>query len=467
MLSRTAVIPLLAIGCGSTTPTAKPPTPTTGTAATAPKLAAHDALEPVADRIVDSLITDGDAAAVTIGIARKTGEMFVKSYGLADLPHKVPANRDTVYRIGSLTKQFTAAAILQLAEAGKLTLDDDVLLYAKLNTGGRIVTIRSLLTDTSGVPSYTDTADFVQWARSPHTPEDIVDHGTKLLWEFEPGTHFHESDTGYVLLGMVIEKVSGQHYADYLRDHVFAPAHMTNTRYCDDVKSPERAFGYTEKDDALVDADPLDLSTPFSARGLCSTVPDLLAWTQALAAGKVIGPASVALMTAPVAAAGNHFAMATVIDDLGKHRELWHGGSLFGFESQLLRFPDDGLTIAVLANTETDVAVQVGHELAVAALGIAAPSLVPSAAELAAIAGTYEFPVGRTVVAVDRLHLTLKLANAPAARLSFYGGDTFVLPQARPVTLTFHHDPAGNRITSVTVEQGNQRFDAMRVDTGG
>ncbi len=457
-----SIVLLALAACGSSPP---PVTKATDPAALA--YTAHDPLEPLADRIAAEVIADGDAAGVTVGIARGSDAPFVKAYGNADIAHKTAATRETVYRIGSLTKQFTAAAILQLVEAKKLSLDDDILLYAKVDTGGRIVKLRQLLNHTSGIPSYTDAADFATWSRTPHPPQDLVAHAAKMLWEFEPGSRFHYSNTGYVLLGMVIEKVSGQRYADYLRDHVFAPARMTSTRYCDDLTSPERALGYKDRDDGLVAADPLDLSTPFSAGALCSTVPDLLAWTRALASGKVISAAAFAAMTTPSASAGGaDYGMGLVVDQIEHHRQVWHNGAINGFWSELHAFPDDHLAIVVLSNAESDAATRISRELSLAALGLPTRTVEPPPGELEAVAGTYDLPnIGPTVIAVRRHHLTIAPPKQGIARLEYAGGDTFTLAQP-PVKLVFHHDPADNRITSVTIEQGGQKFDAMRVEAG-
>lgn len=428
------------------------------------KLATHDPVEPVADRIANQVVGDGDTAAVTIGIARKDGSVFVKAYGLADVTGKILATPSTIYRIGSLTKQFTAAAILQLAEQKKLTLDDDVLLYAKVDTGGRVVTLRELLNHTSGIPSYTDTADFPEWSRSHHTPQELVDHATKMLWEFEPGTHFHYSNTGYVLLGMVIEKVSGQSYADYLRDHVFPLAHLTNTRYCDDKRSPDRARGYASKNDLLVDADPLDLSTPFSAGALCSTVPDLLAWTAALATGKVISPASYALMTTPPTSPKSDYGMGLTVDDFEQHRQIWHNGGINGFISELHAFPDDGIAIAVLTNAEGDAAPRVERELAYAALGMPSKSVIPAPHELEEVAGSYDVPgLGPTPFSVHRHRLVVAPPKQGQLALEYTGGDTYVLNEP-PVTFVFHRRPGDNLVTSVTIQQSGRSLDAPRVD---
>nr|HEX4313077.1 serine hydrolase domain-containing protein [Kofleriaceae bacterium] len=459
MFRRSAALPLLAVLAAITSCHDSGPRRPVG-----PVLAAHDFIEPIADRIANQLVADGEVAGLTIGIARKNGSVFVKAYGLADINGKVPATPTTIYRIGSLTKQFTAAAILQLVDAKKITLDDDILLYAKVDTGGRVVTLRHLLNHTSGIPNYTDTADFPEWSKAARTPQELVDHATKMLWEFEPGTHFHYSNTGYVLLGMVIEKVSGQRYADYLRDHVFAPAHLTATRYCDDIHTADRARGYAIKNDQLVDADPLDLTTPFSAGALCSTVPDLLAWQQALASGKVISPASYAVMSTPPTTTKSDYGMGVLVDTFEGHREIWHNGGINGFISELHAFPDDGVTIAVLTNSEGDSAPRVARELAYSALGMASKSVIPTARELDEVSGTYDVPgLGPTAFVARKHRLVVSPPKQGTLLLEFVGGDTFSLAEP-PVTFVFHRQPGDNHVSSVTIQQAGRSLDAQRVD---
>lgn len=426
-----------------------------------PKAAPPDPLEPVADALAKDALDAGETASVTIGIARKDGSTWVKAYGEADRATHTRATRDTVYRIGSLTKQFTAAAILQLADQGKLSLDDDISKYVTVNTGGRKVTLKQLLTHTSGVPSYTDRADFPEWAKKRATPQQIVDLATQALWEFEPGSHFHYSNTGYVLLGMVIEKASNQQYANYIRDHVVAAAGLQHTFYCDDAKTPDRARGYEAKDGALVDAAPLDLSTPYSAGALCSTVPDLLAWNAALAGGKVVSPVAYADMITPPTEIKTDYGFALVVDRVEGHREIWHNGGINGFVSELHTFPDDGVTIAVLTNSEAEAAPRIEKKLAYAALGIASKDVALPAEERDAVVGVYDVQgVGPTAIVLEHNRLLIAPSGQGKVAIDYRGGDKFEIPELG-VKLEFKRGADG-KVASMVVEQGGQKLEAPR-----
>ena len=449
---RRVLLPLL-FACGSAAKpvVSKPPPPP------------PDPIEAVADKAAQDALDAGDIASVTIAVARRDGPTFVKAYGEADRTRHIAAQRDTIYRIGSLTKQFTAAAILQLAEQGKLSLDDDITKYVRVETQGHTVSLRQLLQHTSGIPSYTDMADFPEWAKKPAAPQQIVERTAKMLWEFEPGTHFHYTNTGYVLLGIVIEKVTNQRYAVYLHQHVFAPLHLDHTFYCDDTHG---ARGYTTDNGKLADAAPLDLSVPFSAGALCSTAPDLVAWARGLASGLVVAPASYADMITPPAGIHSTYGYGLEVGRFEGHREIWHNGGINGFVSELHVFPDDGVTIAVLTNTESGAVPRLAKKLAYAALRIPSPDVPLPDAVRDAVIGTYDVPgVGKMAIALSpHGQLELAVPDQPHARLEYRGKDTFAIVEA-PITLVFVRDPAG-KVTAVTIEESGQKLDAPRVSPG-
>ena len=186
-----------------------------------------------------------DAPGAVAIVVKDGRPVFRRAYGLADLEFGILLEADMVFRIGSVTKQFTAAAILQLVDAGKLTLDDDVAKYVQgYDTGGRRVTIEHLLTHTSGIPNYTDMDEWAAHLREELTPRQILDMIRVKPPEFEPGTQFKYSNSGYLLLGLVIEKVAGRPYADFIRQMVL-PLGMRQTMYDDPVRVvPRRARGY-------------------------------------------------------------------------------------------------------------------------------------------------------------------------------------------------------------------------------
>jgi CubicO group peptidase (beta-lactamase class C family) len=311
--------------------------------------AAPDSIEARTKAIIQPYVDD-HLFSGTVLIAKDGRPVFVQGFGAANLEHGVPDDRETKFRIGSVTKEFTATAILQLAEAGELMIDDPVSkYYSDAPKTWEKITIRHLLTHTSGIPSYTDIPDFfVKEARIARTPEEIIKLTRDKPLQFEPGSKYAYDNSGYVLLGYIIERVSGESYADYLQKHIFDPLGMKNSGYdSSDKIIPHRAEGYQSNKGEFVNAPFIDMSLPYAAGSLYSTVDDLLIWDQALYAGKPLSPASMQQMFTDY---GNKIGFGWVIDDKYGHRHIWANGAINGFRSILSRYPDDKLTAIVLAN---------------------------------------------------------------------------------------------------------------------
>ncbi|MFO0983430.1 MAG: serine hydrolase domain-containing protein [Planctomycetota bacterium] len=313
------------------------------------------------DQLAEAALRDGPVAGLSIAVGRGSETIFASGYGYADVENGVPATPETVYRIGSITKQFTAAAILSLRAEGKLALDDPLTRHLpEFPTRGHQVTIHHLLTHSSGIKSYTELGP--RWTRTvplDMTHAEIVDLFKDEPYDFAPGHGFHYSNSGYFLLGMIIEKASGQTYADYLRDHVFAPAGLTATCYGDERSLiKHRAQGYDVDRHTLVNDRPISMTQPYAAGALCSTVLDLLRWQRALVDYRLLDDEAFALMTtAHVAtqsteARSRSYGYGVFLGELERHPSIQHGGGINGFVTQLAFYPDDDLTIAVLANTD-------------------------------------------------------------------------------------------------------------------
>lgn len=443
--------------CHHATPATAP-----GPARPAPVTIANtDPLGPRLDAIAQQSLDDHAAVGLSLAVMRGGAVVWAKGYGYADIIEQRPATADTVYRIGSLTKQFTAAAIVQLAEAGKLAYDDRVSKYV----GGlaKDVTLAQLLHHTSGLPSYTDQPGFEKLVATKLSPAEIVALVKDVPWDFEPGTKYSYSNTGYVVLGMVVEKVSGEPYAQYLAKHVFAPAGLAQTSYCDESKpDPHRARGYAFDEAAKPKlADPIDLSVPFSAGALCSTVTDLVKWTVALRTGKVVSPAGYRAMTTSHGLPDQEsYGFGLQLGDFESHREVFHNGGINGFISELHDFPDDDVTIAVLTNIEGAASKVVEKRVAMAELGIASKAVAIAPAELAAYAGTYAVPMlGDVVVAVDGDHLTLHPEKQGTFALEYRGHDTFVFDE---IGAQFTFEREGGKVTGLVIKQGSHDIEGKR-----
>ncbi len=290
-------------------------------------------------------------------VAEKGKFVYKKGFGMANMEWAIPNQPDTKFRIGSVTKQFTAALILQLAEEGKVKLDGklgDYLPDYRKDTGGKI-TVHQLLNHTSGIPSYTGQPDFfANVSRNPYSVADFVKKHASGELEFEPGSKFSYNNSGYFLLGAIVEKVTGKSYETVLKERIFEPLGMSNTGY--DNHAPllqKRASGYQKTPGGYVNAAYLDMSLPYAAGSLYSTVEDLYKWDQALYENKILSAESKTKMFTPGL---SNYGYGFGISDrpIGKTDQktkvIQHGGGINGFNSLLTRLVDKQQTIILLDN---------------------------------------------------------------------------------------------------------------------
>jgi len=313
---------------------------------------------------------EGQRFMGSVLVAKGSNVVFETSVGLANVEWGIPDSATTKFRIGSLTKQFTAAAILLLQERGKLRVDDPVAKYIHdLPAPWQPVTLRQLLTHTSGIPDTTDLSkpDSREWERSGFTPAMLFDRMRSLPLDFEPGTNFKYSNTGYILLGWIVERASGQSYREFLQENFFTPLGMAGSGY--DLNSailPQRASGYRTGALGIRNANYIDMRAPGGAGGLYSTTGDLLKWTRALFGGRVLRPDSLKAMTTPVR---DHYGFGLQIASKNGRQRFAHGGGIDGFGSFLAFFPASGVTIVVLSNVEGPAAPQLEEQLEKACFG--------------------------------------------------------------------------------------------------
>lgn len=298
------------------------------------------------------LALDRGAPGVTIAVITPR-ETFAKGWGFARKETNSSARPETIYGIGSVTKQFTAAAIMRLVEQGKIDLDAPASRYASELQSD--VTIRQLLTHTSGINDYFTTLTDPDATLSEAQAVALI---KSLGRKFAPGVSWSYSNSGYYELGMIIERVSGRSYADYLEQEFFLPLGLTSTDYCGRGVASPNPGGYRQIRTAVFAVTGANPSLGFAAGAVCSSALDLLRWNDALAHGRVVSPASYAQMTTPVQlstgdSVGYGFGLA-VAPLITGHRNVWHDGEIIGFSSMLLSFPDDGVTIVVLINMTSD-----------------------------------------------------------------------------------------------------------------
>lgn len=341
---------------------------------------------------IDSLalasIEGGSVAALSIGVKRGGDLLLTKGYGLADIENGVSATAETVYRIGSITKQFTAAAVMQLVEAGQIDIDASMTEYLPdYPAAGQDVTIRHLLTHTSGIKSYTGLASWAPKKTLDLSDEELVDLFKDEPVDFAPGERFLYNNSGFYLLGMIIEAVSGESYRDYLDAHVFGPLGMSRSLYCDERPIvPGRAEGYEQDGGELVNAEYLSMNQPGAAGALCSTVPDLLLWTSALRSGRVVSGASYGQMTiSGTLNSGDDtgYGFGLGVGDLGGNSSVAHGGGINGFSTMMAHYMESDLDIVVLSNTASEDAGRVAQTIARWALGLEVAVEIPTTEQVA------------------------------------------------------------------------------------
>jgi D-alanyl-D-alanine carboxypeptidase len=333
-----------------------------------------------ADDYIASQVANGSfRGAVLVGMNGKIA--FEKGYGLANEEWGIPNGPSTEYRIFSMTKQFTGACILLLEERGLLGVQDPVSKYVSdLPDSWQPITIHQLLTHTSGIPNYPDmTPRAKELARVGATPREILAIAATKPLEFNPGTKLNYTNTGYILLGMIIEKVSGQSYADFLRKNIFAPLSMEHSGYDDQsLILKNRASGYSVRDGHTVNADFGDMSWPFSAGGIYSTVEDIFRWNEALTlAGRLLTAHSLKQMYAvypETTAYGQNYGYGVVIAHRFGKLLYYHGGGWNGFESVVQRYPAEHVCIVVLSNTQNATPWDIGDHIASALFGQPPPA---------------------------------------------------------------------------------------------
>ena len=314
------------------------------------------------DDAVKTLAENNKKFMGSVLVAKHDEVVLSRGYGFANLEWDIPNTPDTKFRLGSISKQFTAACILRLEEQGKLSVSDPVKKYLDdaPPTWDKI-TIHHVLTHTAGIPSVTDFPDFPVIQRQPATQEKLYRLVRDKPLEFEPGTKFKYSNSGYLLLTYLIERITHGKYEDFLQQNVLTPAALKDTGY--DVNARilrHRASGYAPFGTITLNAAYVDMSVPGGAGALYSTTEDLLHWEQSLFGGKVLKPESLRKMTTP---ALNQYAYGLFVREVNGHKRIGHTGGIEGFNTQLTYLPDDKVVVAVLGNINGPTTMRIADRL--------------------------------------------------------------------------------------------------------
>lgn len=337
------------------------------------------------------------SAGCAAAVSRDGRPVLMRAYGLADLEHDVPNTPATIFEAGSVSKQFTAAAIVLLALDGSLALDDDVRRHVpELPDYGHTITIRHLLTHTSGLRDWGSVAAIGGWGRGArtHTHDHVLDIlSRQRALNFTPGAEYSYSNSGYNLLAIIVDRVSGMPFAEFSRTRIFEPLGLQNTQWRDDYRRivEGRASAYAMRDGGWVIDRPIE--NVHGNGGLLTTVDDLLRWNEALAAGTLGGEAFVDMMHRQgVLNDGSSitYASGLVVGALDDVPEISHTGSTAGYRAFLARYPDQRIGVAVLCNASNVNPGQVGRAISRIALGGRTPA--PVATSAAASSGRPERP---------------------------------------------------------------------------
>jgi D-alanyl-D-alanine carboxypeptidase len=415
----------------------------------------------------------GDRGPGAAAIVVKDGKVvFRGARGLSNVEKGVPLQPDSVFRLGSVTKQFTSLAIMMLVEQGKIGLQDPIDKYLPgYPMQGHVITVEHLLTHTSGIQSYTDIPGYMtSKVQADLTVQQLVDGFKNEPMQFAPGTRYRYNNSGYVLLGAIMEKVSGQSYASFVAERIFKPLGMAHSYYgTDEPKIPRRADGYTGGDKP---ARPLSMTQPYAAGSLLSTVDDLARWDAALSAGKLLKPGAFEKIWTPYKLAdgttsgyGYGWQMAT----LRGHRTMEHGGGIFGFSTYVLRLPDDRAYVAVLCNTDAPAAPPAYLAKRLAAIAIGSPfpeqTVAPVDAKvLQGYVGVYAPESGpRRTVTFENGKLFVQPAGGVRAEIKPRSTTEFFV-ENRLTVLRFEPDAAGKASALVVFqEEGGTPERAPRV----
>ncbi|MEK7951742.1 serine hydrolase [Luteolibacter soli] len=432
-----------------------------------------EALQKVLD---ERLSTDGAGGAMLV--AREGKILFSRGYGLADREGKAAATPDTRFRIGSVTKQFTAAAILHLAEQGCLSIEDPLSKYFPSYPGGEKITLRQLLNHTSGLHSYTEQEGFAEKVGKPIKPADLIAWFQNAPPDFPPGEQFRYSNSGYFLLGEIVAKVSGQSFGDYLDHTFFGPLGMHDTGLWLNATPPANAAkGYSFDGKEFKPAPEWDMSWAGGAGELYSTTSDLWRWTEALQGGKVLDAGSLKAARSEFTVPKKEtqvlrYGMGLFHTEIEWMPAIGHTGGLPGYLSSVMWLPDSQVTLVVLSNAMPPRPGSSPDELlALAARSflqgeIAAHAPKVDAAILPAIypsyAGRYQYPGGVQNITVEQGKIFAQLGEQPRFEILPCGPDAFFYPSVA-ARIVFEHDPKTHAVISLAHTQNGVTFKAPKL----
>jgi D-alanyl-D-alanine carboxypeptidase len=407
-----------------------------------------------------------DQPGATVIVMQDGKILLRKAYGLANLSNKEALKADHVMRLGSITKQFTAVAILQLIEEGKIALSDPVAkFFPDYPETGKTITIEHLLTHTSGIPSYTGKPGFVAKAMMDISVGEMVDSFKNDPLEFEPGTSYKYNNSGYFLLGAIIEKVSGETYANYVAKRIFLPLGMSNTAYEGHERSQQaRALGYSQRGDDFDPSMKISMTQPYAAGSLTSTVDDLAKWDAAITAGKLLKADSwKRAFTSYKLKNGQdtNYAYGWGVGQFEGQPMISHGGGIPGFSTFALRLPKDKVFVAVLHNADRGLPQpeMIASRLAATAIGKPIPEFKAISIDektLDQYVGVYRIDEkNRRIVVREGNKLVMTRTDGPRTEMQAYSQNGFFKDQSSLLRVEFNRNAKGEVSDVVVFQNGN------------
>ena len=418
------------------------------------------------DQVIQSYVAEHEFMGSVL-VARGSQVLLSKGYGSADLEWNIPNAPDTRFRLGSITKQFTAASILLLEERGKLNVQDPVKEYMPdAPAAWDKITIFHLLTHTSGIPSFTGFPDYARLEPFTTTSQELVARFRDKPLEFEPGSKWAYSNSGYVLLSYLLEKISGVNYEKFVSENIFTPLGMKDSGY--DSNSAiimHRASGYERHGNGFQNAGFINMTVPQGAGGLYSTTEDLLKWEQGLFGGKLLKAASLEKMTTPFK---NEYAFGLGVTTTGGRKSISHNGGIEGFSTNMAYYPADKVTVVVLSNVQGPAPAAISGKLVALAyrekveLTSERKEMTVDPKVLAHYVGTYRLAPGADMlITLDGNQLSEKLGPQLTFPI-FPESETSYFLKVVDAQIEFEKD-AGGAVTGLVLHQGGRDQKAPRI----
>jgi len=409
-------------------------------------------LESYFDKLLTGQFKPTGPGATAI-VSRKGKVIYEKAFGKANMETGTVMEPWNILRIGSITKQFTAVSILQLLEKGKLNLSDSI---SKFIPGypmhGQTITIEHLLTHTSGIKGYTELPEFNEtFQHTDMKPDELISVFKNKPLEFTPGSKWEYSNSGYILLGYIIEKISGKSYAEYINENIFKPLGMTLSYYDNRSKIINyRAAGYQEGPNGIENASFISMTLPYAAGSIMSTVKDLNIWNTAIMNYKLLKKETLqkAITNYKLSdGKDTYYGYGWALGDLKGSPTIEHSGGIHGFLSNAIYLPNEQVYVAVLSNCTCNPPNDVSVKMAALAIGKPfgeSKTISVDSNELKKYAGVYEHEdAGQRVIKYADGHLSSKRSNGQQYNLLPVAKDVFAFEDALS-ELYFHRDAAGN-----------------------